>query len=161
MRCVVSSRDAEFNISPLDLSNEAEMEFLFETRRHPLVASFLLGTPPSDMQAHRSWVAGNVPAKRRMYVARMDGRMVGYCHAYGFDVERPYVEVGFAVHPDWQGMGVGGRMVEWIVGEVKRVFPGRTVMLMVKSDNERACRLYERKGFVCVNGGDVAMYVHG
>lgn len=155
------SRDADFRISPLDPSNEAEMVFLFETRRHPAVVSFLFGSPPQSMEAHRAWVAANVPEKRKMYVARLGGTMVGYCHAYGFDNDGPYVEVGFVVHPAWQGMGCGGGMVDLLVAEVKRAFPTRTVMLKVRSDNERACRLYEKKGFVCLNGGEVAMYVHG
>lgn len=155
------SKDADFRIAPLDPSSESEMMFLFETRRHPSVTPFLFGSPPSNMESHRAWVAANIPEKRKMYVARLNGTMVGYCHAYGFDKEGPYVEVGFVVHPGWQGMGCGGRMVDLLVAEVKRVFPSRMVMLRVRSDNERACRLYEKNGFMCVNGGEVATYLHG
>lgn len=155
------SKDADFSISLLDPLSEAEMVFLFETRRHPAVAQFLFGSPPLNMESHRAWVAVNIPEKRKMYVARLNGTMVGYCHAYGFEKEGPYVEVGFVVHPAWQGMGCGDRMVDLLVAEVKKMFPSRMVMLQVRSDNERAYRLYERKGFVCVNGGEVATFVYG
>ena len=139
------SKDAEFKMSPLDKGDEAEMRFLFDARTRPSVAKLLFGVPPSSMEFHRRWVEANVPARRLMYVARLGGRLAGYCHAYGFEGDE--VEVGFVVHPDFQGRGCGGRMVEELVIEMGRLMPDKKVVLKVRSDNSVAIGTYERRGF--------------
>lgn len=134
----------EMRLVPLDAGDDEDVAFAYEVRSHPEVARFLFGLPPESMAKHRAWIRANVPSRRLMFLAKDGGRRVGYCHAIPGDE----VEVGFAVHPSHQGNGYGGFMVDALVDVLRREMPGRKVVLTVMTGNERAVRLYERKGFV-------------
>lgn len=131
----------------LDHGNPEHVLFVYEARRHPDVTKWLLGNPPASLDSHMEWLKRNVPSNRLMYVARSleGGKLVGYCHVTpGGD----WVELGFVIHPDFQGLHYGSSMVSELLEEAGRKFPGRRVFLEVKVENERALRLYERHGFV-------------
>jgi len=145
-------------LKQLDLGNQDEVQFLYDTRAHPDIVRFLFGKPPSSLEEHKAWLAANIPSGSRLiYLARLEGKLVGYCQA---TCEIP-IEVGFVVHPDWQGKGIGGKMVDWLIMEMRRIFPCRGIMLKVKADNVRACKLYEKHGFFCTSksASDVLTYV--
>ena len=137
----------KLELEELDQENPEHVYFVYQTRRHPDVAKWLFGRPPGSLYSHKDWLARNVPSRRLMYAARGKdiGRLVGYCHA---KPDGDWVELGFAVHPDFQGHGYGGDMVEALLAKVTREFPGKKVFLEVRADNERALRLYEKHGFV-------------
>lgn len=135
----------EVSLKQFDQGNEEDVLFLYETRSHWEVTSCLFGNPPSSVEAHREWLRKNVPYRRLMYLAMVDGKRVGYCHAYGFEGDE--VELGFVVHPDEQGKGYGGQMVDLFVDEVSMKLPDRKIHLEVRVDNEKAMRLYEKHGF--------------
>lgn len=50
-----------------------------------------------------------------------------------------------AVHPDWQGNGIGKALLLDLLGHADQV--GATVFLEVRTDNVPAIALYERQGF--------------
>lgn len=144
----------EFKLEPLD---ESTVEFVYETRRHPEVCANLFGVPPTDMVSHKAWLTANVPVKRLMYILKVDGVPVGYCHAYDFDENT--MEAGFVIHPDFQRRGHGRKMVQLFLKEMSEKFPGGKVYLQVKDNNHVALGLYESLGFVCttIQGGIVMM----
>lgn len=133
-------------IKPVNLQDEEEVLFIFACRRHPDVAKHLFKPPPDDYELHKAYLKKNVPDKVRMYVAKSEAILVGYCHAYGFAGDE--VELGFVVHPDWQGQGFGSGMVDLLVKEVTAIFPSKQIHLEVKADNKKAIKLYEKHGFI-------------
>ena len=60
------------------------------------------------------------------------------------------------VHPDWQGKGIGTRVIEWLDEEAARA--GDAMTLRVRHGN-RARGLYERLGFVVEREDDTHAYL--
>lgn len=153
----------EMVLEPLELSNDMDVRFVYEVRRNPEVAKFLFGDPPDSLEAHKAWLETNVPEKRLMFVAKVSSGVLTWCVGYFHAIPGDEVEVGFAVHPDMQGNGYGGFMVDALVAWLAVHLPGKKVILRVKTDNRRAVSLYERNGFVrrevYMNGqGEKAVY---
>ena len=136
----------KIELNAIDLDDDADVVFLFETRSHPEICKCLLQSPPKDIEAHRAWLSANVPAKRLMFLLWVDGKRVGYCHAYDF-VGKDTVEVGFVIHPRYQNRGYGTKMAKALIGRLKSFMPQRKIVLFVREGNDGAARLYERLGF--------------
>jgi ribosomal protein S18 acetylase RimI-like enzyme len=79
--------------------------------------------------------------RSRFLVARSDGKIVGCVigdrHAGCARV------VSICVDPNWQGRGLGGRLLR----EIEAALPGGPMILMVEDANAPARRLYERHGY--------------
>lgn len=140
----------DISLESLNLEDEGDIVFLYETRSHPEICKYLLGKPPQDLESHKSWLCKNVPVKRLMYILRCDGDRAGYCHAYDFD-NNDSVEVGFVIHPDYQGKGLGHAMIKIFIEKIIKIMPSRKVQLYVQADNEKAVSLYLKHGFVMVS----------
>jgi ribosomal protein S18 acetylase RimI-like enzyme len=141
----------------VDLDDEADVVFLYETRRHRDVCRYLFGSPPPNFNFHWHWLKENIPAKRLIFILWADGWRVGYCQAYDF-VGKDTVEVGFVVHPDYQGRGFGKKMVELLIAQLKSKMPKKKIVLFVRRGNERAEKLYEKTGFVKCSFGNEVRY---
>ena len=58
------------------------------------------------------------------------------------------LDLTIAVHPDWQGKGVGGRLFEALFARAATLTPKvERVELMVREGHTGAIRLYQRMGF--------------
>jgi putative acetyltransferase len=57
-------------------------------------------------------------------------------------------ELTVAVHPDFQGQGVGAALFEALFAEARKLVGLTRVELMCREGNARAVRLYQRLGFV-------------
>ncbi len=80
------------------------------------------------------------------FVWEQDGRLVGNVTATPEQAAAGWFVSNVAVHPQWQGRGIGGRLMEAALQGVERR-GGRRVLLQVRTDNEPAQRLYRRLGF--------------
>jgi len=58
-------------------------------------------------------------------------------------------EFGMSVRRKWWGHGIGSLMVDALIAWAKTTGSIRKIDLQVRTDNERAVQLYEKKGFVC------------
>lgn len=85
-------------------------------------------------------------------VAVRDGRIVGELHAWPFEQEQfahVLSELTIAIHPDAQGQGLGKRLFEAFIAEVRATMPRiRRIELGCRESNARAIRLYRSLGFV-------------
>ena len=72
------------------------------------------------------------------------GRVIGYA---GLMYLSPIADIQtIAVHPDYEGQGIGSSLLQRMISESIRR-GAEAIMLEVRKDNERATRLYERFGF--------------
>jgi ribosomal protein S18 acetylase RimI-like enzyme len=80
-----------------------------------------------------------------------DGAIAGEIHAGRLgprQFNNSLTELTVAVHPDFQGRGIGGLLFEALFAEARKL-PGVTrVELFCREGNRHALRLYERLGFV-------------
>ncbi len=86
------------------------------------------------------------------------GDLVGY-YCYGISAQVPseetaeiysdesYVDVGLGMRPNLTGMGGGKLFFEYILQDIKNIFPDKKLRLTVASFNKRAIKVYESSGF--------------
>jgi [ribosomal protein S18]-alanine N-acetyltransferase len=121
-------------LKPTDAARCAELEsLLFEG---------------DDPWPERAFLA-ELRAKHIHYVAaRADGKLVGYAGIARLGRVRPYeYEIHtIGVDPDYQGRGIGRRLVSQLV----ELASGSVIFLEVRTDNAPAIGLYESFGFVNV-----------
>ena len=135
-----------FKLEELDLDNDEEVQFLFDTRTHPVICANLFGTPPVDLKSHKVWLSTNVPHNRLIFLLKDNGKLIGYCQAYNFDTWM--FEAGFAIHPDFHNKGYGKEMVRMFIALMTERLPGRKIVLQVKESNIPALKIYEKTGFI-------------
>ena len=121
-------------LKPTDAARCAELEsLLFEG---------------DDPWPERAFLA-ELRAKHIHYVAaRADGKLVGYAGIARLGRVRPYeYEIHtIGVDPEYQGRGIGRRLVSQMV----ELASGSVIFLEVRTDNAAAIGLYESFGFVNV-----------
>lgn len=112
-------------------------------------AAGTLQTPyPSEAQ-WKERLAANA-ARNYVFVALVDGVVVGNCGLQGNENPRRAHcwGLGMTVHDDWQGKGIGTRMMQTLIDLADNWLGALRIELTVYVDNTRAIRLYEKFGFV-------------
>lgn len=107
----------------------------------------MLEAPP--IEETRKFVLGNIRAGRPQFVALVDDEVVGWCDVVPKD--RPVMRhsglLGMGIAAKFRGRGIGMPLLEATLGAAKEKGLTR-IELLVRADNERAKRLYEKSGFV-------------
>lgn len=85
-----------------------------------------------------------VPATRRVQVAVASESIVGYASLRFVGVEGDVNTI--AVAPEVQGSGVGAMLLEWLMATAYDLGV-RHLFLEVRSDNDAALGMYQRRGF--------------
>ena len=146
----------DINVSSLFLNiakSEHEIQFLYQTRKNPEIDSMLSGDPPENMSQHKDFISKVQGKTRWIYVAKVRNiikgnqvePIVGYSQVYS--VTDMTVEIGFAVHPKYQGQGHGKDLVLKTISKAENMFPDKTVILYVLRNNKKAIHIYEKLGF--------------
>lgn len=128
-------------------SQPADAAGIHAVRLQPSVLRYTLSLPSQRLVDVQASLQGN-GVDDHSFVAVAGEQVIG---AAGLHVargkRRHSGEIGMMVHDDWQGRGVGGRLLATLL-EVADGYLGLTrVELTVMADNPRAIALYERHGF--------------
>lgn len=126
-----------------------------------------------DFMLHMVSTDNNQYSYQNVYTVHWDGRIAGAVNIYDGarlqELRKPVAEYitartsqpftpedetqagefyidSIGVHPDWQGKGIGGRLLQYLISEYteKQDF---TLGLLVEKANPAAKRLYEKAGF--------------
>jgi ribosomal-protein-alanine N-acetyltransferase len=85
-----------------------------------------------------------VPETRMYWVAKIDGRVIGYA---GVMVIDDVADIGtIAVIPEFRGIGVGSKFMQMIFAEARSRGANR-IMLEVRVNNQHAIEVYKKYGF--------------
>jgi putative acetyltransferase len=124
-----------------------------ELRRMPGVFENILGIPSESLQKNED-VLRNLDANSHQFVAVVDDgtgaeKVIG---AAGLTVypnprQRHSAGIGMMVHKDYQGRGVGKKLMETLLDMADNWLMLVRVELGVYPDNERAINLYKKYGF--------------
>jgi len=125
---------------------EEDLKFLYNTRTNPNVSKMLTGNPPLSYDAHLEYINKFQGKSRWVFIACHEYGHIGYSQIY--NVEENSLEVGFVVHPDFQGWGLGKELVFSTINKAKELFPNRKIYLYVKDNNLKAIHIYLKLGFI-------------
>lgn len=137
-------RKPQVRLHAASAQNMYHVRFLFETRSHKAVAPFLSGQPPVCMDQHRQFLMKHLSKDREIFIIQDRTVLVGYCQLRLTGEEAG--ELGWVIHPDYQGNGYGRTAVGLLVEEAKRRGFAR-LHLYVKASNPRAFKIYSDFGF--------------
>jgi RimJ/RimL family protein N-acetyltransferase len=134
---------------PLDYDQEKHIQWLYHVRTLPEVAIYFFAQPPLTFNDHLEFLARcKQTQERQFFIIYAQEQMAGYCQI----VHRPdALEVGLALHPSWQGKGMGAASIHLLLDYIKSCQSEKEIVLIVKRDNLRAIKLYEKQGFVILN----------
>jgi putative acetyltransferase len=112
-----------------------------------------LARSPDEMDL--AWVQGflgKASASGATLGAWAGGILAGEIHASRMgprQFDHNLMDLTVAVHPDWQGRGVGARLFEGLFAAAAAMTPAiERIELAVREGNPGALRLYQRMGFV-------------
>ena len=140
----------EFMIRPARVEDARGIN---ELRRMPGVFENILGLPSENLQKNEDFLR-NLDANSHAFVAiNVDDagceKIIGMA---GLTVaanprRRHAADLGMMVHKDYQGQGVGKKLLETLVDLADNWLMLVRVELGVYTDNERAMNLYQKFGF--------------
>lgn len=118
-----------------------------EIRTQPRVIEFTTALPSERLDGSQRFLE-NFGPDDHVLVAEIDGHVVGMA---GLHVKRGKQrhcgEIGMMVHDQYQGRGVGRKLLEALLDLADHHLGLARVELEVLADNPRATRLYEGCGF--------------
>lgn len=87
--------------------------------------------------------------RARFLVAECNGRVVGGISLQWFQGRRAHVgALGMSVHDEFQGRGIGGKLLDAVIDLADNWYNLRRLELDVYVDNEPAIALYRKAGFI-------------
>jgi putative acetyltransferase len=134
----------EVTIRPVQVADAAAIN---EVRRQPSVLEFTFALPGESLEATQGFLAG-FSADDHGLVAEVDGRVVGMAGLHRKPGKRSHsAEIGMMVRDQFQGRGLGRRLLERLLDIADNQLGLTRVELEVMADNVRAIKLYEASGF--------------
>lgn len=78
-----------------------------------------------------------------------EGRMIGFCNGSSFkDIKRKHrASLGVSLHHDFRGLGIGKKLMEVLIANMKKFAGVQILELGVMVNNKHALQLYENLGF--------------
>jgi ribosomal-protein-alanine N-acetyltransferase len=117
---------------------ETDLDAIDEIEQHSFKAPWPRDTFKAELL--REWA--------RLDVARIDGRLVGFCNYWLVTTELHILAI--ATHPDCRRRGIGTRLLDHVL-EVARTTGCSLATLEVRRSNVPAIAMYERAGFKIVH----------
>ena len=133
------------------IATEADLPAIVEIYNQSIPAGrSTADTEPVTVDGRREWFRKFDPAKRPIWVAEADGRVIATAYLSSFYGGRPAydatAEVSVYVVTAYQRQGIGRRLKEFVIGECPRL--GVTTLLSMHFDhNEATRRINESLGF--------------
>lgn len=129
----------------------SDAEGVAQTFRDRSTAAGTLQNPYPSVADWQKRLAGNDPQRHHAFVAVDGPRIVGHAglHQASPNPRRAHAwSVGIALVDEWQGRGLGTRLMQTLVDLADNWLGALRLELTVYCDNARAIALYERFGFV-------------
>ncbi len=126
-----------------------DFQAMHQIYSQPGVIRGTMQLPFSSPEKRRKFLA-DIPEGTYSLVACVDEQVIGQLNlnTYPNSPRRRHMgTIGMAVHDEWQGKGVGTRLMQAALELADRWLNLRRVQLEVFTDNQPAIRLYQKAGF--------------
>ena len=151
--------EEEVKLAALDQNNLDQLHLMYTVRTHPDVDKYLCNLPPKSFDEHVQYLAKAVSSEaKRFFIICFQERLCGYCHVTS---RANTLELGWALHPDWWGKGIGKQSVLLLIQFLQEsgLADGKSLSLIVKKDNTKALSLYKKSGFVILSENENQEYL--
>lgn len=128
------------SLVPLDLNEASHLGCMFTVRSHPEVAQFMPGNPPANFLQHVNYLYH--VKNKEFFIIQIDNTPCGYCQGTLGEHE---IELGWALHPNYWGKGIGSEAVKLLVDRFAT--QDKKIVLFVQKNNQRALTLYKKHSF--------------
>lgn len=128
----------------IEAAKQLDSRAVWEIRYHPLVNQQSSNTQAVDFANHDRWFQEKYfsGGPNQCFVLRGAGRLAGYCR---FDAaEGNEFRVSIAIHPDYQGQGLGQKL---LAESLSRLPAGKKVLAVIKRGNKASIKLFQKNGF--------------
>ena len=121
---------------------------IYEVLSCPNVVRNTLQMPHVSLDRRRQYLE-NLEPGHHILVAEVEGRVIGEIGLHQQRNRRRHVAtLGMVVHDDFQGKGVGTRLLQAALGLADNWLNLKRVELQVYTDNAAAIHIYEKSGFI-------------
>lgn len=129
----------------------SDAETLFRWVNSPSSLSVKLRTArPIPWAAHLNWFSERLAANPpRIWIAEIDGQPAGQVR---LEPEAGHLEIDIYVDPEMRRHSIGQSLVRWSQQQRNILWPDRTIVARVRSNNAGSLRLFKKAGFLCRDG---------
>ena len=154
--------------SPITIKDKNGTEYVFKTPKSDeaqvilnsmakiaVSSPYILSTPESfraiTLDSQIKWLEAAEKSDVAIIIGAYDlhGRIVGFCNGRSFtDVKRKHrAALGVSVHPEVRGLGLGKKLMEVLIQNMKSFSGIKIIELDVMTANIPAIKMYESLGF--------------
>jgi ribosomal protein S18 acetylase RimI-like enzyme len=154
--------------SPINIKDKKGSEYIFRTPKSDeaqfildsmveIAASspYILSTPESfrsrSLELQIKWIEDSEKSDVSVIIGAYDksGKIIGFCNGSSYkDIKRKHrAALGVSIHPDCRGLGLGKKLMEVLIGNMKAFAGIKIIELDVMTDNLPAVKMYEGLGF--------------
>jgi len=106
-------------------------------------------TEPVPVESRRQWFDEHAPERHPLWVAEEDGRVLGWLACSPFHPRPAYArtaEVSIYLHEAARGQGLGGRLLQQVIGAAPALGI-HTLVGLIFGHNLPSLKLFDRHGF--------------
>lgn len=140
----------DFMIRPVNMNDAKEIN---EMRRMEGIMENIMGLPSETVETSQDYLS-RTDALRHQFVAvvkkdRNSELVVGTVglHVHPLPRKRHSASIGIMVHTEYQGMGIGTKLLQTVIDLADNWLMLHRLELEVFADNEKAINLYQKMGF--------------
>ncbi|MBC7457379.1 MAG: GNAT family N-acetyltransferase [Bdellovibrionaceae bacterium] len=154
--------------APIKIKDKKDSEYIFRTPNFDeaqlildsmveIAASspYILSTPESfrtrSLDLQIKWIKESEKSDVSIIIGAYDksGKIIGFCNGSSYnDVKRKHrAALGVSIHPDYRGLGLGKRLMEVLIDNMKLFSGNKIIELDVMTENIPAIKMYESLGF--------------
>ncbi len=137
--------------SPREDEAQASLDMMVEVAAE---SPYILSTPEffkqKSIESQIKWFSESAESDSAILLALYDqDRMIGFCDGRSYrDIKRKHrAGLGISLHPNYRGLGLGYKMMEVLISNMKRFKDIQIIELDVMTNNRAALQLYEKLGF--------------
>lgn len=137
--------------SPYENEAQLVLDMMVDVSAH---SPYILSTPESfkqkTVESQIKWFKDCQESDASILLAVFNnGRIIGFCGGHSYkDIKRRHrAGLGVTLHPDFRGIGIGQKLMEVLLDNMKRFTGIQIIELDVMLNNQQALRLYEKLGF--------------
>lgn len=130
---------------------QASLEMITEVAAS---SPYILSTPEvfkkRSVESQEKWFNESAENDSALLLALYDqDRMIGFCDGRSYkDVKRKHrAGLGISLHPEYRGLGLGEKMMQVLIENMKKFKEVQIIELDVMLNNKTALNLYEKMGF--------------